>query len=131
VSIRALTQARLAMIVLEADADFDRCRELLAAALPAAAGWVESPPLAAVIDAAAAFALARDGRDGAEAAATLLGAAHTVRGAFDESSLVAPRARETARRMLGDAAFEAAYSRGRELDRAEVLAMAGQALAAV
>jgi predicted ATPase/DNA-binding SARP family transcriptional activator len=130
VSIRALTQARLAMIVLEAEGDFDRCRELLAAALPAAAGWVESPPVAAVVDAAAAFALARDGRDGAEVAATLLGAAHTVRGAFDESSLVAPRARETARRMLGDAAFDAAYSRGRELDRAAAVELAGRALAA-
>jgi len=130
VSIRALTQARLAMIVLEAEGDFTRCRELLAAALPAAAGWVESPPVAAVADAAAAFALARDGRDGAEIAATLLGAAHTVRGAFDESSLVAPRVRETARLALGEEAFGVAYSRGRELDRAAALALAEQTIAA-
>lgn len=130
VSIRALTQARLAVIVLEAEGDFGRCRELLAAALPAAAGWVESPPLAAVVDATAAFALARDGRDGAEVAATLLGAAHTIRGAFDESSLVAPRTRETTRRLLGDAAFEAAYSRGRELDRESALALTERTIAA-
>ena len=130
VAIRALTQARLAMIVLDAEGDVGRCRELLAAALPAAAGWVESPPVAAVVDAAAAFVLARDGRGGAEAAATLLGAAHTIRGAFDESSLVAPRARKTARRMLGDAEFRESYSRGRELDRESALAMTGRVLAA-
>jgi predicted ATPase/DNA-binding SARP family transcriptional activator len=128
--IRALTQARLAMIVLQADEDFGRCRELLAAALSAAVAWVESPPVAAVVDAVAAFTLASGGQDGAEAAATLLGAAHTIRGAFDESSLVAPRTRETARLALGDAAFDAAYTRGRALDREEALGITGRALAA-
>ena len=49
-------------------------------------------------------------------AATLLGAAHTIRGAFDESSLDAPRAREAARAaLLGEAGFDAAYERGRDL----------------
>jgi hypothetical protein len=71
-------------------------------------------------------------RDGAaDVAATLLGAAHTVRGAFDESSPVAPRARETARRALGDAAFDGAYSRGRELDREAAIELAERALDAV
>ena len=129
VSVRAQSQARLAMITLEAGGDAGRCRDLLADALPAAAGWVENPPLAAVIDSVAAAAVTRDGA--AEVAATLLGAAHTVRGAFDESSPVAPRARETARRALGDAAFDDAYSRGRELDREAALALAGRALAAI
>ena len=129
VSVRAQSQARLAMITLEAGGDAGRCRDLLAEALPAAAGWVENPPLAAVIDSVAAAVVTRDGA--AEVAATLLGAAHTVRGAFDESSPVAPRARETARRALGDAAFDGAYSRGRELDRQSALALAGRALAAI
>ena len=129
VSVRAQSQARLAMITLEAGGDASRCRDLLAEALPAAAGWVENPPLAAVIDSVAAAVVTRDGA--ADVAATLLGAAHTVRGAFDESSPVAPRARETARRALGDAAFDDAYSRGRVLDRESALALAGRALAAI
>jgi predicted ATPase/DNA-binding SARP family transcriptional activator len=127
VSIRALAQARLAMVVL-GKGDVARCRELLAAALPAAASWVESQPLAAVVEAVAAFALSQDGD--AELAAALLGAAHTIRGAFDESSLVAPRVRETARHALGDAAFGAAYSRGRELDREAALDLADRTIAA-
>ena len=45
----------------------------------------------------------------AELAARLLGAAHAVRGAFDESSLDAPQARAAARDVLGPAAFDAAY----------------------
>jgi hypothetical protein len=128
VSVRAQAQARLAVITLETGGDAGRCRDLLADALPTAAGWVENPPLAAVIDSVAAVAVTRDAA--AEVAATLLGAAHTVRGAFDESSPVAPRVRETARQALGDAGFEHAYSRGRALDRESALALAGQALAA-
>jgi hypothetical protein len=37
-----------------------------------------------------------------EVAATLLGAAHTIRGAFDEGSLDAPGARNDARGVLGE-----------------------------
>jgi predicted ATPase/DNA-binding SARP family transcriptional activator len=129
VSVRAQSQARLAMITLETGGDPGRCRDLLADALPAAASWVENPPLAVVIDSIAAAVIERDGA--AETAATLLGAAHSVRGAFDESSPVAPRVRETARQVLGDAAFDVAYSRGRELDRAAILELAGRALAAI
>ena len=131
VAVRAQAQTRLAMVALERDGDTGRCRDLLAAALPAAAGWVEAPPLAGVLDAAAAFALRQDnaGRDGAEAAATLLGAAHTIRGAFDESSLVAPRAREMARQALGEPAFAVAYSRGREHDRQAALELAERTVA--
>jgi hypothetical protein len=57
--LRALIQARLAMIVLS-DGDEDRCRELLADALRVAADWVENPAIAAVIDAIAVLALATD-----------------------------------------------------------------------
>jgi predicted ATPase/DNA-binding SARP family transcriptional activator len=133
VSVRALAQTRLAMVVLASDGDRDRCRDLLAAALPAAVSWVENPPLAAVIEAVAALVLGDDGagqRDGAEVAATLLGVAHTIRGAFDESSLVAPQVLETARRVLGDAAFGLAYSRGRELDRDAGLELTERTIAA-
>jgi predicted ATPase len=129
ISVRAQAQARLATITLEAGGDAGRCRDLLAEALPAAAAWVENPPLAAVIDSVAAAVVTRDGA--ADVAATLLGAAHTVRGAFDESSPVAPRVRETARLALGDAAFGDAYSRGRELDREAAIELAERALDAV
>jgi len=75
-----------------------------------------------VLDAVAAFAL--QAREQPELAATLLGAAHSIRGAFDESSLVAPRVREAARHALGDAGFGAAYRRGRELAKAEAAELA-------
>ena len=125
--LRARVRARLAMAVL-AQGDEGRCRELLAAALDAAARWTEHPPLAAVLDACACYVLrpaglaltARTADNGATArpvittdravlAARLLGASHAVRGAFDESSLDAPHARAAAREALGPAAFDAAY----------------------
>ena len=114
--MRARIRARLAMAVL-AQGDDRRCRELLAAALDAAARWTEHPPLAAVLDACACYVLHPTGdadavaitADRAELAARLLGAAHAVRGAFDESSLDAPQARAAARTALGQAAFDAAY----------------------
>jgi ATP/maltotriose-dependent transcriptional regulator MalT len=129
--MRAQLQARLAMVVLR-EGDETRCRELLAGALGTAADWVERPALAAVIDAIAAFALQDDGpRRDAVLAATLLGAAHTIRGAFDEGSLDAPGARDAARGMLGGAGFDAAYERGRALCRDEVIAAAEGALARI
>ena len=58
---------------------------------------MELPPLAAVIDAIAVFALRPPlGRAGARLAATLLGGAHTIRGTFDEASLDAPAVRAAA-----------------------------------
>jgi predicted ATPase/DNA-binding SARP family transcriptional activator len=129
--MRAQLQARLALVVLR-DGDEARCRELLANALQSAAGWVERPPLAAVIDAIAVFALRGAGpgsREQAALAATLLGVAHTIRGAFDEGSLDAPGARDAARGLLGPAALQAAYERGRALARDEALALASGALA--
>jgi predicted ATPase/DNA-binding SARP family transcriptional activator len=117
----AQAEARLAMIAL-AGGDADRCRERLAAALAAGRDWMELPPLAAAIDGCAAFAL-RAGGD-AEAGATLLGAAHSIRGAFDESSLAAPDTRAAARRALGAAGFDAAYRRGRELGQEAAVTLA-------
>jgi predicted ATPase/DNA-binding SARP family transcriptional activator len=128
--MHALLEARLALVVLR-QADPDRCRELLTAALRRAAGWVERPALAAVIDAIAASCLqaGEPGPAGAALAATLLGAAHTMRGAFDAGSLDAPRARQAARAVLGDGGFAAAYERGRALGQDEALAAAEGAIA--
>jgi hypothetical protein len=121
--IRAQLQARLAMVVLE-DGDEARCRVVLAAALQAAAEWVERPALADVIDAIAVLALRAD----AALATTLLGAAHTLLGAFNEGSLDAPAVRDTARQVLGAAEFEAAYDRGRALSRDAAVALASGAV---
>jgi predicted ATPase/DNA-binding SARP family transcriptional activator len=123
--LRARIRGRLAMAVL-AQGDARRCRELLIAALDAAAAWTEHPPLAAVLDACACYLLRSDAGGAAaagdgpgqvpavtagrpELAARLLGAAHAVRGAFDESSLDAPHARAAAREALGRSAFDVAY----------------------
>jgi predicted ATPase/DNA-binding SARP family transcriptional activator len=121
---RAQIQARLALVVLR-DGDEARGRALLTPALAAAAEWVERPALADVIDAIAVLALRAD----AALAATLLGAAHAIRGAFDEGSLDAPAAREAARDALGAAGFEAAYDRGRALGRDAAVALASAAIA--
>jgi predicted ATPase len=68
--------------------------------------------------------------DRAELAARLLGAAHAVRGAFDESSLDAPRAREAARAALGQAAFDAAYASAGDSTYQSAIDQARTALAA-
>jgi hypothetical protein len=112
--MRAQAEAMQAVIALAAG-DAGRCREHLRAALAAARDWVELPPLATAIDACAAYAL--DVSGDAATAAALLGAAHSIRGAFNEASLTAPRVREAARRSLGEAGFGAAYQRGRELSK--------------
>jgi ATP/maltotriose-dependent transcriptional regulator MalT len=129
---RAQVQARLAMVVLR-EGDRRQCGEVLAAALGTAADWMERPALAAVIDAIAVFALQADGatgsREQAVLAATLLGAAHTIRGAFDEGSLDAPAARDAVRSLLGPAAFQAAYERGQGVARDQALTLARAAAA--
>jgi predicted ATPase/DNA-binding SARP family transcriptional activator len=126
-SMRAHLMTRLAMVARAQD-DLERCRELLGEAHQAVLTWVEHPTTALVLDAIAAYVLRR-GRDAdAELAATLLGAAHAVRGAFDESSLDAPAARAAARAALGDPAFETAYATGRALTYADALTRACGAL---
>jgi predicted ATPase/DNA-binding SARP family transcriptional activator len=126
-SLRAHVKTRLAMVALAED-DLPRCHDLLVEALRAAGDWVEHPPLAAVLDALAAYVLRRGQAGDAELAARLLGGAHAVRGAFDESSLDAPAARAAARRALSEPAFDAAYQRGRELSRARALSYADELL---
>lgn len=127
--LRALIQARLAMIVLS-DGDEDRCRELLADALRVAADWVENPAIAAVIDAIAVLVQRRPPpRDGAMLAATLLGCGHSIRGCFNEGSLDAPAVRAAGRALLGEAGFKASYQRGRGLTRNDALALATDTVA--
>ena len=124
--VQAIIQARLALIVL-ADGDETRCRVLLAEALATAASWVELPPVADVIDAIAVFA--RQSGECATAVATLLGAAHAVRGCFDESSLDAPAVRNAVRAVLGAEEFGVAYERGRSQPSADAIALAASAVA--
>jgi ATP/maltotriose-dependent transcriptional regulator MalT len=107
-SLRAQVKARLAIALLK-QGHQKRCVQLLTESLDAAAAWWEHPALAAVLDACAVYALTRDKEGDAERSACLLGAAHAIRGAFDESSLDAPPARAAARATLGPDAFDAAY----------------------
>ena len=126
-SLRAQLKARLAMVAL-ARGDLPGSAELLGQALDAVAAWVEHSALAVVLDEVAAYALRRGGTADAELAAALLGAAHGIRGAFDESSLDAPAARATARAALGAQAFEAAYQQARTLTYPGALAAARAAV---
>src|SRR5262249_19961639 len=71
----------------------------LASALRLAPDSMDLSPLAVVMEAAPAAAVwTAPSRSGAEQAAVLLGAAHSLRGAFDQSSLDAPETRDAARR---------------------------------
>jgi len=134
-SLRSQVKARLALVALIED-DAERARELLIEAFAAATSWVERPPVAAVIDAIAAYVLAVGPGEGAPApaaadpvlAATLLGAAHAVRGAFDASSPDAPGVRAASRAVLGDDGFDAAYQRGRDLGFEGAVALGRQTL---
>ena len=68
-------------------------------------------------------------QDSAQLAATLLGAAHSLRGCFDEGSLAAPAARESVRTQLGPDEFDAAYGRGRALSQDDAAALAASTVA--
>jgi predicted ATPase/DNA-binding SARP family transcriptional activator len=126
-ALRAQAKARAAMAVLR-QGDATGCADLLGQAVDAAAAWREHPALAVVLDACAGYAIHR-GQDGdAAVAARLLGAGHAIRGAFDESSLDAPAAREAARNALGDDAFGAAYQSVRDLTYEAAVDLAGQVL---
>ncbi|HTU76562.1 MAG TPA: BTAD domain-containing putative transcriptional regulator [Trebonia sp.] len=134
-ALRAQLKVRLAMVAL-IQSDAERARQLLVEAFTAATGWVERPPVAAVIDGLAAVVLAvgqhEEPSAGAagdpELAARLIGAAHTVRGAFDESSPDAPGVRAASRAVLGDEAYHAAYEQGRDLGFEGAVALARQVL---
>jgi predicted ATPase/DNA-binding SARP family transcriptional activator len=108
-SLRAHVKARLAMAVLR-QGDEVRCAQLLTESLDATASWSEHPALAVVLDACAVYAQSRRGNPDHELSARLLGAAAVIRGAFDESSLDAPGARESAKATLGEERYNAAYN---------------------
>ena len=134
-SLRAQVKARLAVAVLR-QGDAERCARLLRESLDAAAARLECPALAAVLDACALYTLSLDsgGERGraaaAEQAARLLGAAHAVRGAFDESSLDASPARAQAREALGTDAFQAVYESALASTYESALALAADLLPA-
>jgi hypothetical protein len=123
-SFLALAKNRGALADLRSGNIADGCAGL-AAAFRLARDSQERSALAAVVDGLAVATLWTDGsRASAERVAFMLGAAHSIRGAFDHSSLDAPEARDTARQALGTMAFDAAYQRGRELSYEEALAVA-------
>jgi hypothetical protein len=127
-SFRAQAQNRSALVDIRSGQLADG-RAGLASALRLARDSQDLSALAVVMDGVAAAGLWTDAsRSGAERAAVLLGAAHSLRGTFDQSSLDAPEARDTARRALGEAGFEAAYQRGRGLGHAEAFALAEDAV---
>jgi predicted ATPase/DNA-binding SARP family transcriptional activator len=135
-SLRAQVKARLAVTVLR-QGHPERCGQLLRQSVDAAAVRWERPALAAVLDACALYALSRGHHDergrtvAAEQAARLLGAAHAVRGAFDESSLDAAPARAQARETLGQEAFAAAYDSALTSGYESALALAREFLSSV
>lgn len=126
-SLRAVVKARLAITVLR-QGDEPRCAALLTESVDTAAGWVEHPALAVVLDACAVYAQTRAENRDPELSARLLGAAAALRGAFDESSLDAPRARESAMAALGEAAFTRAYTSAGSTTYESALALARSAL---
>jgi predicted ATPase/DNA-binding SARP family transcriptional activator len=123
-TFRGTVEARLGLAALRLG-DRDRARDMLTEALRNACAWVEQPDLATVFDAIAVLAL--DDGDAATAAA-LLGAGHTLRGCFNESSLDSPAVRDTARAALGPGGYDEAYRRGRGLSHDAAVALAGSAL---
>jgi predicted ATPase/DNA-binding SARP family transcriptional activator len=126
-SLRATVKARLAIAVLR-QGDEPGCTALLAESVDAAASWVEHPTLAVVLDACAVYAQARAENPDPELSVRLLGAAAALRGAFDESSLDAPRAREQAVAVLGEDGFKAAYDSARTSTYESATALARSAL---
>ncbi len=123
--MRALVGARLGVLRLEAG-DQARASAALRDALQAAAVTRDRPATAAAVQGLAAAALRLAGP---AQAAELLGAADSIRGAVDHSSLDAPGIRAAGRERLGPAAFDTAYRRGRAMtyDAAVAFAQASAA----
>jgi predicted ATPase len=127
-NFRAQAQNRSALVDIRSG-NLTGGRAGLASALRLARDSKDLSALAVVMDGVAAAALWTDpSRSSAERSAVLLGAAHSLRGAFDHSSLDAPETRDTARRTLGEAAFDAAYQRGRGLGPEEAFTLAKDAV---
>jgi predicted ATPase/DNA-binding SARP family transcriptional activator len=120
--LRALAGTRLGILQLEAG-DTARGTALLRDALGTAATVGNRPAVAAAVEGLAAAALRLAA---AEQAAALLGAADSIRGAVDHSSLDAAGIRNAASDQLGEVAFDAAYRRGLGMPYDEALAFAQQ-----
>ena len=124
--LRALAGARLGILQLEAG-DTARGTALLHDALRAAATVGNRPAASAAVEGLAAAALRLAAPD---QAAALLGAANSILGAVNHSSLDAAGIRDAATDQLGEAAFDAAYRRGLGMPYDEALGFA-QASAAL
>lgn len=129
-SLAALAGARLGVLTLEAG-DSTRGTALLLDALAVAATAGDRPSAAAAVEGLAAAALGSTalgstalGIAAAERAAALLGAADSIRGAVDHSSLDAPAIRTAAKEHLGEPAFDAGYRRGLGMPYEETLGFA-------
>jgi tetratricopeptide (TPR) repeat protein len=95
-------------------------RSLAILADPQAVFLPSNPGLAAVVEGIAALAAARGEHD---RAAELLGLAHALQGFRNRGSLESNRAAAAATSALDAPAFAAAYARGRQLTRADALAL--------
>ena len=109
----------------EQQGDVTGAAEWHAKAMALAAGSPEiflpnHPILAELVEGIAALTAAR-GEPGR--AAELLGLAHTLHGFRDAGSLEVARTAEAATATLGTGAFDAAYTRGRSLTRADAVAL--------
>jgi predicted ATPase/DNA-binding SARP family transcriptional activator len=104
--------------------DLDEAARWHARALAALSGDAvvlpSNPTLAILVEGIAALAAARGEPD---RAAELLGLAHALQGFRNLGSLESARAEAAATAALGAAGFEAAYARGRQLGRADALAL--------
>jgi predicted ATPase/DNA-binding SARP family transcriptional activator len=125
--LRVVAAARLGVLELEAG-DITRGTALLRDALGTAATTGDRPTAAIAVEglAAAALRIAE-----ADRAAALLGAADSIRGAVDHSSLYAPGIRAAAKERLGEAAFDAAYQRGLGMPYDDALGFARASVALV
>ena len=137
--IKAVAQAGLALVAL-AEGNRAEAADLLSAALRDASESGAAMTIATVLEATAAFGLV-DGKEGgdtiagglsdrAEHAATLLGAAHGVRGGADPGHPDVAAVTVAARDALGQAGFDDRYARGQGLSHAEAVSLASACLPA-
>jgi hypothetical protein len=109
----------------EQEGDLETAATLQRSALSALAGITTpmlavNPTLATVVEGIAALAAARGEH---ATAAELLGLAHTLHGFSDSASLEVTRAQAAIDAAVDSSEAEAAYARGRQLGRADALAL--------
>ncbi len=131
--MKAAALAGLALIAL-AERNLAEAVDLLSTALRAAAESGAATTIATVLEATATFALADATGGGdtsggglsdrADRAATLLGAAHGVRGGADSGHPDVAAVTAAARDALGQASFDRRYADGQGLSRGEAVSFA-------